>query len=75
MSGTKTLYIVRHAKSRWNPEDIVDHERPLNERGLREADLMANRLAGVISAPEYWVSSTALRAKTTAAIFLEGIGP
>lgn len=32
----KTLVVLRHAKSAW-PEDIPDHDRPLSERGRRDA--------------------------------------
>ena len=40
----KTLIIVRHAKSSWANPDQTDFERPLNDRGNRDAPEMAKRL-------------------------------
>ena len=34
---TIRLALVRHAKSDWGDPDLDDHDRPLNERGLRDA--------------------------------------
>lgn len=64
----KTVYLVRHAKSSWE-FDVIDHERPLNERGLRDAPKVAERAAATMPKPDIVLSSDALRAKTTAAIF------
>ena len=33
----KTIYLLRHAKSDWNYPNIPDFDRPLNERGLKDA--------------------------------------
>jgi len=33
----RTVYLLRHAKSDWNNPNITDFDRPLNERGLRDA--------------------------------------
>ncbi|MDO8947878.1 MAG: hypothetical protein Q7U88_12085 [Desulfocapsaceae bacterium] len=33
----KTLYFIRHAKSRWADPSLADQDRPLNKRGLRDA--------------------------------------
>lgn len=64
-----TLVLVRHAKSDWGTAGLPDHERPLNERGRRDAPLMAAALAATGFRPERLLSSTALRARTTAASF------
>ena len=40
----KTLIIVRHAKSSWANADQPDFERPLNDRGNKDAPEMAKRL-------------------------------
>ncbi|RYF89742.1 MAG: histidine phosphatase family protein, partial [Chitinophagaceae bacterium] len=40
----KSLYIVRHAKSSWGDFTLPDFDRPLNERGKRDAPVMAKRL-------------------------------
>ncbi|MBK8311908.1 MAG: histidine phosphatase family protein [Chitinophagaceae bacterium] len=40
----KTLILVRHAKSDWGNPSLSDFDRPLNERGKRDAPVMAKRL-------------------------------
>ncbi|MFQ5609583.1 MAG: histidine phosphatase family protein, partial [Woeseiaceae bacterium] len=39
----KTLTIVRHAKSSWKDRTLSDRERPLNQRGERDAPIMGQR--------------------------------
>jgi len=68
------LALVRHAKSDWGDPAVADHDRPLNDRGLRDAPVMAERLAATGFVPNAIVSSTALRARTTAAAFGERFG-
>ncbi|MGC5317030.1 SixA phosphatase family protein, partial [Escherichia coli] len=65
----KQLIIVRHAKSSWANIGMSDFERPLNERGNRDAPEMANRLINRNVAIDAFVSSTANRALTTAIYF------
>lgn len=65
----KTLYIIRHAKSRWDDLSVDDFSRALNERGEKDAPRMGKRLKerGVI--PDLMLSSPAKRAiKTCKAI-------
>jgi phosphohistidine phosphatase len=62
----KTLYLVRHAKSSWGDPTLPDHDRPLNERGLRDVATMGKRLAQRDVRPDAILSSTAVRALTTA---------
>ncbi|MBA8815734.1 phosphohistidine phosphatase [Microbacterium halimionae] len=73
-----TLVLVRHAKSDWGNAFLDDHERPLNRRGQGDAPRMAERLAATFSAagvkPDAIVSSTALRAATTADAFGHALG-
>lgn len=69
-----TLVLVRHAKSDWGDPGLDDHDRPLNERGLRDAPEMARRLAASGVAPDVILTSTALRAWTTAAFFADALG-
>lgn len=69
-----TLVLVRHAKSDWGDPGLDDHDRPLNERGRRDAPMMAERLAAAGVRLEAVLSSTALRARTTAAAFAEALG-
>ncbi len=40
----RQLYIIRHGKSSWDNEGLDDIDRPLNPRGLRSANMMAERL-------------------------------
>ena len=70
----KELLLVRHAKSSWDDPSLDDHDRPLNARGLRNAPEMGKRLQGWGIRPDTWISSTALRAITTAKIIAEQIG-
>lgn len=62
----KELLLIRHAKSDWGHPGLDDHDRPLNGRGLRDAPRVGRELAGRGIRPEAMVSSTALRALTTA---------
>lgn len=70
----KTLYLVRHAKSSWENALQSDFDRPLNERGLKSAPLMAELLKGKNVTPDMIVSSPANRAITTAVIFAGILG-
>jgi phosphohistidine phosphatase len=63
------LVLVRHAKSDWGNPRLDDHDRPLNDRGVRDAPRMARALAETGFRPEVILSSTALRARTTAEAF------
>lgn len=69
-----TLILVRHAKSDWADADLTDHDRPLNDRGRRDAPVMADRVATSGVSVDTIVTSTALRARTTAGIFGERLG-
>ncbi len=69
----KTLYLVRHAKSSWNNANMSDHARPLNDRGERDAPLMGERLKARKPQPTIIISSSAVRAETTATILAEAI--
>jgi len=64
----KTLFLVRHAKSSHDDPTLADKERPLNDRGLRDAATMGQRLAKQDVKPDLIVSSPAVRALATAEI-------
>lgn len=68
------LALVRHAKSDWGDPDLDDHDRPLNERGAHDAPQMAGRFAEGGFTPDVILSSTAVRARTTAAAFAAATG-
>lgn len=61
----KTLYLIRHAKSSWSNPDLSDFDRPLNDRGRRDAPRMGKRLKEKAIAPDLMLSSPANRAITT----------
>ena len=67
----KTLFLVRHAKSSKDDPTLTDKERPLNDRGRRDAPKMGERLAKRDVEPDLIVSSPAVRALATAQIFAE----
>ena len=66
----KRLLIMRHGKSDWT-KAVPDHERPLNDRGLRNAPMMGRALAKMGTAPDHILSSTAVRAFTTVQLAAE----
>jgi len=70
----RTVYICRHAKSSWNDPALSDFDRPLNERGLRDAPFMAKVFHARGEAVDLLVSSTAVRAFTTARTFAKELG-
>ena len=65
----KTLTIVRHAKSDWGNENVEDLHRPLNERGYADARIISTEIHKKIQTPDYWLTSPAVRAYSTALIF------
>ena len=70
--GFKSLLIVRHAKSSWDDPSQKDFDRPLNERGKKDAPAMAKHLHKEKNvALDAIVSSPAKRAFTTAKFFAE----
>lgn len=71
---TTRLVLIRHAKSDWGDPGLDDHDRPLNDRGLRDAPRMAAALAATGFRPDAILSSTATRATTTADFFSGALG-
>lgn len=69
-----TLVLVRHAKSDWGDPGLDDHDRPLNDRGMRDAPALAARLSATGLRPDAVLTSTALRARTTASFFASAFG-
>ncbi len=65
----KQLTIIRHAKSSWE-HDVIDHERPLKERGIADANLMAKALRKLNLKPDAIQISDAKRTTSTAALIL-----
>ena len=67
----KTLIAVRHAKSSWDTIGQSDFDRPLNDRGKKDAPEMAQRLKEKGLKIDLFVSSPAKRAHKTAKYFAE----
>jgi phosphohistidine phosphatase len=70
----KTLLLIRHAKSSWDDAGITDFDRPLNARGVNDAGAMALGLYERIPVIDAFISSPALRAKSTAEKFMTTFG-
>ena len=58
----RSLVLLRHAKSAY-PTGVPDHERPLAERGIREAALAGDWLRANVPAIDAVLCSTATRAR------------
>ena len=73
----RRLYIIRHGKSSWDHAGLEDIDRPLANRGIRNAGEMAERLQADNLVPQLILSSPASRALNTALIMSKswGIGP
>ena len=67
----KQLLIIRHAKSSWALVGQDDFDRPLNERGTKDAPMMAQRLMDKEIPINAFITSPAKRALTTANFFAE----
>jgi phosphohistidine phosphatase len=63
----KTILLLRHAKSAWGQPGLDDHERPLNPRGERAAEAMAEHIVHNAPRPDLILCSTALRTRQTLA--------
>lgn len=71
---SKTLFLVRHAKSSWSDPSLSDRDRPLNKRGRRSAPDMGGRLALKGHQPDLIIASPAKRARMTAKIIAKELG-
>ena len=61
----KSIILFRHAKSDWNATYSSDHQRPINQRGIKASKLMGSYLAKINEIPDLVISSSALRALET----------
>ena len=59
------LLIMRHAKSSWATPGLDDHDRPLNDRGRRDAPRMGELLAAEDLLPDAVLCSAACRTMQT----------
>ncbi|MEX0662665.1 MAG: histidine phosphatase family protein [Balneolaceae bacterium] len=70
----KTILLMRHAKSSWGDRDLKDFERPLNNRGKKDAPKMGQLLKRLNLIPDAIVSSPAARAKATVLSVVDELG-
>ncbi|MES2647361.1 MAG: histidine phosphatase family protein [Bacteroidota bacterium] len=69
----KSILFVRHAKSSWDNPAMKDFDRTLNDRGNKDAPMMAKRLLDKKPEIDLFVSSPAIRAFSTAKYFHAGL--
>jgi phosphohistidine phosphatase len=62
-----TLYLLRHAKSGWDNPSLEDFDRPLSDRGRREAQWLGEFLRTRGISPSRIVCSAAQRTRETLA--------
>jgi phosphohistidine phosphatase len=65
----KTLLLLRHAKSSRDDPSLPDFDRPLEQRGRRDAPRMGNLLKERGPLPDLIISSPAVRARETLEAF------
>lgn len=70
----KRLLIIRHAKSSWANTRLSDFDRPLNDRGFRDAPRVGRELLERGERFDLMLSSPAKRALTTAQLIAEAMG-
>jgi phosphohistidine phosphatase len=68
----KTLLILRHAKAVSKDPSLSDHDRPLDDLGKEDALHIGKLIKEKDIIPSFIISSTALRAKTTAELVAKG---
>ena len=61
----KTLILTRHAKSSWDNPGMDDHDRPLNKRGRRSAEVIGDWLRARGLVPDEVLCSSARRTRET----------
>lgn len=68
----KSIVLVRHGKSSWE-FDVSDARRPLKQRGIKDAQLVANEFFKSNKIPAQIFSSPANRALSTCKIFVHAL--
>jgi phosphohistidine phosphatase len=69
----KMFFLMRHGKSDWSDPALADFERPLTDRGRKDARRIGEFLAARKFKPDFILSSRAERALRTAEIVAERI--
>ncbi len=65
----KRIILVRHAKSSWSDLSLMDIDRPLKKRGLRDAPFMAEKVKEYVPSVDLILVSPARRAQLTSDYF------
>lgn len=65
MSIVRNLYLIRHGKSDWDADYGLDHDRPLADRGQRDADKVGAYLRRASVHPDKILCSSAIRTRQT----------
>jgi len=68
----KQLIMVRHGKSSWD-FGVEDRDRPLKERGIRDAHKVSRHFGSYSITPDAVYSSPAIRALHTCVVFLRNL--
>ena len=71
---SKTLLLMRHAKSSWDDPALDDFDRPLGARGQKAARRMGGYVERNGLAPDFVLCSAARRARETWKLARESIG-
>jgi phosphohistidine phosphatase len=66
----KRLTLIRHANADWKNASVPDFERPLNKRGLGEAEAIGKLLLEQELVPDLLLASAARRTQQTAEIIV-----
>lgn len=66
----KRLTLIRHANADWKNASVPDFDRPLNKRGLSEAEAIGKLLLEQELVPDLLLASAARRAQQTAEVIV-----
>ena len=69
----KKILFIRHAKSSWKDSELQDIDRPLKDRGVKDAELMSEVVARLDLKLDLILCSPARRTIQTAEIFLQKV--
>jgi len=70
----KSLFLLRHAKAISGELSLPDHDRPLSDRGFKDSQYLAAKLAKKNIDFDLFLTSHAIRAITTAQILANALG-
>ncbi|MFZ4379296.1 MAG: SixA phosphatase family protein [Polynucleobacter sp.] len=70
---TKTLFLLRHAKAMTGGIAVFDQDRALAEKGIKQVNKLANKLAKKELNLDLMISSPAVRAISTAQVIMKSL--